>query len=144
MGIKINNNGAPLTAGIYPLIQGVVTGSAGLVTGTAPSSFTMSSGGIITGATASLQITGNALDLVVTQPVPRITGITLNGTTLSITATNGGAGSQFTLLESTNLALPLSQWTPILTNNFDAGGNLSLSTNLPTSSATEFYILSQQ
>ncbi|HXF11102.1 MAG TPA: autotransporter-associated beta strand repeat-containing protein, partial [Desulfuromonadaceae bacterium] len=75
-------------------------------------------------------------------PTPQITGISLNGTTLTISATNGSVGGQYTLLQSTNIALPLSQWTPVLTNNFDNNGDLNLSTNIvdPNNNHT-FYIL---
>jgi hypothetical protein len=81
---------------------------------------------------------------VVTLPVPRITAISLAGRTLTMTATNGADGGQFVLLECTNLARPLKQWTPLLTNNFDSSGNLRLSTNLPNPAAAQFYILSQE
>jgi hypothetical protein len=81
---------------------------------------------------------------VATLPVPRITAISLAGTTLTLTATNGADGSQYVLLDSTNIARSLKQWTPFLTNNFDAGGNLWVSTNLLNPGVEEFYILSQQ
>lgn len=75
---------------------------------------------------------------------PVITGIGLSGTTLTISATNGSNGGQFVLLESTNVSLPLNQWLPVLTNNFDGGGNLNLSTNIvDPNNAQQFYILSQ-
>ncbi len=63
-------------------------------------------------------------------PIPHFTGISLSGTTLHLSATNGANGGQYVLLGTTNVALPLSQWTPILTNSFDGGGNLNLSTNI--------------
>ncbi|HUA65721.1 MAG TPA: autotransporter-associated beta strand repeat-containing protein [Alphaproteobacteria bacterium] len=142
-GLKINNNGAQLLVGVYPLIEGAVAGNPRSVTGTMPSSFTVSGGGIVTGATASLQISRNTLDLVVTSPVPRITSISLTGTTLTLTAANGADGGQYVLLGSTNLTSPLNQWTPILTNNFDGSGNLRLSMNILNPAAAQFYILSQ-
>jgi len=38
----------------------------------------------------------------------------------------------------------LSQWTPILTNNLDGGGNLNLSTNiLNTAVQQQFFMLKQ-
>jgi hypothetical protein len=85
----------------------------------------------------------NSGKAVVTLPMPRITTINLNGTTLTITATNGADGGQYTLLESTNLTLPLNRWAPVLTNNFDAEGEMRLSTNLLNPAAAQFYILSQ-
>jgi len=76
-------------------------------------------------------------------PQPVITSISVSGTTLTIMATNGLAGGQFILLGSTNLLLPVNQWTPILTNNFNGSGNLSLSTNVINPGVpAEFYLLS--
>jgi len=86
----------------------------------------------------------NSGKAVVTLPAPRITAIGLAGRTLTITATNGADGGQYVLLESTNLTLRLNQWTPLLTNDFDANGNLRLSTNLLNLAAAQFYILSEQ
>jgi hypothetical protein len=74
----------------------------------------------------------------------QITGISVSGTTLNLSATNGAVGGPFVLLGTTNLTLPLSQWTPILTNNFDVNGNLNLSTNIVNSAVPQqFYLLSQ-
>ena len=55
-------------------------------------------------------------------PPPHITGITLNGTTLTISATNGTAGGSLNLLQSTNLALPLNWWQTNLAVSFDGSG----------------------
>jgi hypothetical protein len=39
---------------------------------------------------------------------------------------NGGTpGRLYQVLTSTNVALPLAQWTPRFTNTFDAGGNFA-------------------
>lgn len=71
-----------------------------------------------------------------------ITGVSVNGHALTITATNGAAGGQYVLLQSTNLLLPLSQWTPVLTNTFNGSGDLSLSTNIINpNNPREFYLL---
>ena len=76
--------------------------------------------------------------------VPRITNISLSGTTLTISGTNGTANGTYVLLGSTNVALPLSQWTPLLTNSFDGSGNLNLQTNIVNPALpNQFYILSQ-
>jgi hypothetical protein len=117
-------------------------------TGTDP--FTaLSLGTVPSGYNATLvDNTGNSsVDLNITslvKPTPRITGISVSGTTLNISATNGSSSGQCVLLDSTNVALPLSQWTPILTNNFDGSGNLNLSTNIINPTVPqEFYLLSQ-
>jgi len=48
------------------------------------------------------------------------------------------------LLSTTNLSKPFSQWTPILTNNLDGGGNLNLSTNILNPAVPQqFFMLKQ-
>ena len=141
--LNVNNTGAALTAGNYVLISNDSAGSPGAVAGTPPS-VTVTGGGLVAGATASLQI-NNGLQLVVTSSAPSqpaLKKISISGTRLSLSATGGSDGGNFVLLESTNLALPLSQWTPVLTNSFDSSGNLNLSTNiLNPATPEEFYIL---
>lgn len=83
-------------------------------------------------------------DLTPAPARPQITSIGVTGTTLNLTAVNGVSNGQFVLLGSTDVTLPFAQWTPILTNNFDSGGNLTLSTNvLNPAVPVEFFILSQ-
>ena len=73
---------------------------------------------------------------------PYITRLDLSGTMLNLSATNGSAGGTYLLLMTTNITMPLNQWTPVLTNIFDAGGNLNLSTNIVRpGDAQKFYIL---
>ena len=137
----VNNIGSPFAAGSYKL---VATNTAGLVTGTLPA-VVVSGSGVVGGAISSLQTINGELYLVVTSPQPPvITGIGISGMTLILTATNGVGNGTYILLQSTNITLPLSQWTPVLTNNFDGSGNLNLSTNIVTPGAQQqFYILSQ-
>jgi len=81
----------------------------------------------------------------ITPTAPRITSIAVNGSSLTIAATSGPVNGAFVLLESPNVTLPVAQWTPVLTNSFDANGNLSLSTNVVNpSNPREFYILRTQ
>ena len=75
---------------------------------------------------------------------PRITAISLSGTLLSISAANGLAGGSWTLLQSTNVALPLNQWQTNCTGNFDGGGNLSTNIANTATNRQEFYILKVQ
>jgi hypothetical protein len=76
---------------------------------------------------------------------PRITSIAVSGVTLTISATNGPSSVPYVLLESTNVALPLGQWKPVLTNSFNSGGGFTLSTNIVSpNNRAEFYILQTQ
>jgi autotransporter-associated beta strand protein len=134
----VNNTGPVLAQGSYVI---VANGGSGSVTGTVPA-VTITGNGIAPGQVASLSINNDALYLVVSPPIPQITGFSVNGTNLTIAATDGPAGGTYTLLQSTNLLLPLNQWTPVLTNDFDNYGDLDLSTNIinPANPAM-FYIL---
>ncbi|HXB58944.1 MAG TPA: autotransporter-associated beta strand repeat-containing protein, partial [Candidatus Acidoferrales bacterium] len=92
--------------------------------------------------TSNLRVNGTLS--IVAVPVFRITSIAINGPALTLKATGGQDGAQFKLLESTNLVLPINQWTPILTNNLDGSGNLNLTTNIVGAhTVDEFYILLQ-
>jgi alpha-tubulin suppressor-like RCC1 family protein len=74
---------------------------------------------------------------------PAITGISLAGTTLTLNGNNGFFGVAYQTLTSTNVSLPLNQWTPIATNVLGAGGNFTITaTNaLALSAPLQFYIL---
>ena len=124
-------NGSPLANGTYPfatLNSLYPTNFPSTWPQQPGSTFTTGSGQIIVG-------TGGPA------PSPHITGIALHGATLSISATNGTAGGSWILLQSTNLALPLSLWQTNATGNFDGSGNLSASLANNATNTQEFYIL---
>ena len=86
------------------------------------------------------------LPIVSVAPYPAspllIVNLSLNRTALLISATNGPTNETCYLLSSTNLALPLSRWTRVLTNEFGSGGSLNLTTNMIESGkAQTFYLL---
>jgi autotransporter-associated beta strand protein len=71
---------------------------------------------------------------------PYITSISLSGSSLVIRGTNGTPGQQFTTLTSTNIVLPLSQWTPIATNTFN-GASFSVTNTVTSSAPQNFFAL---
>ena len=76
-----------------------------------------------------------------------ITGLSLDGTNLTVNAANGTAGATCMILTSTNLALPLSQWSPLVTNVLTANGAFSITatnTSLSATTTTQFFILRSQ
>jgi alpha-D-xyloside xylohydrolase len=73
-----------------------------------------------------------------------ITSIRLNGTGLFLSVTNGTPGGSWTLLQSTNVALPLSQWQTNVTGTFDGNGNLSANLANTATNLQQFYILKVQ
>ncbi|HEX3720011.1 MAG TPA: leucine-rich repeat protein [Verrucomicrobiae bacterium] len=75
-----------------------------------------------------------------------VTGATLGGSNLTLNASNGLPPGTYYVLSSTNVALPLTQWTPISTNVLSASGNTAITvTNAVSGSASQqFYILQTQ
>jgi alpha-L-fucosidase 2 len=71
---------------------------------------------------------------------PRLGRISLSGEDIVLEATNGVPGADCYVLTSTNMALPLSNWTALETNIFDADGNLTF-TNAVHFNASQFYLL---
>lgn len=137
-GIAINNAAAtPLGAGTYSLIQ-VASGNINA----AGTNVTISGAGLAPGATASLGVSGGSLNLIVASsavPVPVINSVTISGGNLVFSGTNGSDGGTYYVLTSTNVNLPLSQWTPIATNSFGATGNFSVTNNIGGNS--QFFII---
>jgi len=78
---------------------------------------------------------------------PTVLSFALNGLNVSISGTNGQAGDAYYLLTSTNVALPLAQWTVAATNvvgSVGANGSFTFSgTNvIVPADKQQFYILS--
>ena len=77
---------------------------------------------------------------------PGISGISQSGTNLAFTVTNGFAFETYCLLQSTNLALPLTQWTPVATNVSFTSGNFTITAPTPVNpnGPPQFYMLQLQ
>lgn len=56
--------------------------------------------------------------------------------------TGGIPGDPYRILTSTNLALPLANWTPVLTNTFGMDGSYSYTNSSPTNGANFFIMVS--
>jgi autotransporter-associated beta strand protein len=139
--ISVSNAAAtPLGAGAYTLIQV----ASGTISGAPATSVIVTGAGLVPGNSASLSVSGGSVIMtVVAAPTkPAFTSFKISGTTLMITATNGTTNGNYVLLESTNLALPLTNWIPVLTNSFDGSGDINLSTNIVNPAIPqEFYII---
>jgi PKD repeat protein len=62
---------------------------------------------------------------VVVSSTPTISTVTKSGGNLVMGGTGNPAGTQYRILTSTNLALPVSSWTPVTTNVFLLDGSYS-------------------
>jgi Bacterial Ig domain/Immunoglobulin I-set domain len=100
-----------------------------------------SSNGVVTVTVTNLP--SGPTTIVPTVP-PAITAFNITGGNLVITGTNAQATGVYYLLSSTNVALPLSQWTPVSTNVVStANGFTFIGTNVVTpGNPQQFYILS--
>jgi autotransporter-associated beta strand protein len=86
--------------------------------------------------------TPGQVTLIVALPAsPQFGNISLIDGNFVLTGTGGSANGTYFVLTSTNLALPLSNWTRLFTNEFDGDGNFNF-TNVPDPNAPQvFYLL---
>jgi hypothetical protein len=72
--------------------------------------------------------------------LPRLEPPVLSPTNLVLNATNGLYETPYVVLSTTNLTVPLADWTPLTTNNFPSNGKFSF-TNSPATLPQQFFIL---
>ena len=82
--------------------------------------------------------------IISTNAVPVINSVSLSGTNIVISGTNGARGGNYYILTSTNLGLPSSNWLRLSTNPFDAAGNFIFTNPLDTAQSQLFYFLQLQ
>jgi hypothetical protein len=87
--------------------------------------------------TSRLPIDGR-LWVVTTNPPVFSSPVVSNGT-LVLSGHGGTPGWDYSVLVSTNAALPLALWTPIATNQFDTAGLFRFSTPIPSGPAQQFF-----
>jgi len=69
---------------------------------------------------------------------PVITSVSLNAASLALQGTNGLGGTKFAVLTTTNLTLPMSQWTSLSTNVF-YGSSFNVTNIVDPASPASFY-----
>jgi hypothetical protein len=57
---------------------------------------------------------------------PTITEVYTSGTNLIFSGTGGVQGNGYTVISTTNVALPSSNWTPVSSSVFGPGGTFSV------------------
>lgn len=91
--------------------------------------------------TSSLAVNGSIKIVAVTLSPPVITGITVAGTNVTITGTNGTAGQGFTVRSSMDVGAPLGTWSVIYSNWF-GGNSFNFTFPINPAEAERFYRLS--
>ncbi|GIX50498.1 MAG: hypothetical protein KatS3mg132_692 [Limisphaera sp.] len=90
----------------------------------------------------TLESSPGEIRLVVSPPQhPRFTTLRTTPDTLSVAGEGGVPSAEYVVLTTTNLTLPLHQWTPITTNRFDPDGRFEWSQPLDTLVPGRFFIL---
>ena len=83
------------------------------------------------------------LGVVWTNP-PAIRSVAMSGGNLVLQGTNGTPNWNYTVLSSTNLTLPLAQWTATATNFFDASGNFNWTNSTGANGSQQFFVIKVQ
>ena len=98
---------------------------------------TLSAGNTYSGSTT---ISAGTLLLTSAGAIPNSPNISLSGTNVIISGTNGLTGAPYYVLSSTNLALPLANWTALSTNTFKST-SFSVTNAVDPSAPRNFYLL---
>jgi hypothetical protein len=102
----------------------------------------------LAGGNFYLHTNGNSLVLSFTNrpvvPIAINSQFSIPNSQLILSGGGGNAGAPYIVLASTNLALPVAQWTVLATNYFDTNGDFNF-TNSPDSNLPQtFYLLKLQ
>jgi len=92
--------------------------------------------------TDTLDSAGTLSVILTTTPV--INSVSISGNGLIFIGTGGVGNANYFVLASTNIALPLANWTCILTNQFDSAGNFDFTNAINPNWPQTFYSLQLQ
>lgn len=92
--------------------------------------------------TNQLSTTGR-ITVISTAPVnpPAFSSVSAAGNNLVMTGSNGTANANYYVLTTTNIALPMTNWSRIATNQFDANGYFNLTNPIDPATPQLFYRL---
>src|SRR6185436_19489949 len=71
----------------------------------------------------------------------KFSSLTLSGTNVIFNGSGGPSNATYWVLASTNVALPLTNWTRLLTNQFNASGDFTFTNAVTPAVPQRFYIL---
>ena len=125
-----------------PLISYVGTDPyPNLALGTFPIGYTIGNGGLLVDNVANLTIDVIINGTAAPTTNASILSVTLSGTNLILHGTNNNGGQTFryAVLTSTNVATPLSNWTALVTNSFNADGTFDYTNAIVPSQPRGFF-----
>lgn len=158
--MELTKSGSLLTNDILSVSGALTCGGTLVVTHTgtalaANDSFHLFSAGAFTGSFANYSLptlaSGLAWDTstvnadgwlrVVSNSVPVFASVSLVGGDLVIAGSGGTPGATYHVLTTTNVARPMSEWLPVATNVFDAGGNFAFTNAVSLDNQQQFFRL---
>lgn len=86
----------------------------------------------------------NSAQIVASPIQPVINDIIPIGTNLAVYGQGGMPRSNYVVLATTNLTLPVSQWRRLATNSFDASGGFGFTNDMNPGNGQQFYLLQLQ
>ncbi len=136
--LTLVNLGPALVAGdsfkIFTASTGNYTGAFGGIVPATP-------GAGLQWDTSSLNVDGTLKVVVGTVSQPSIASVTLAAGNIILQGTNGPANGTYWVLTSTDVALPLANWTPLATNQFSGSGTFSFTNAVNPGDPRRFYLL---
>jgi hypothetical protein len=134
-----NVSGAPLAAGDNFHIFTAAAGLSGSFTnGIVPPT----PGPGLVWNTTQLAAGTISVDTGTSQPV--LGGATISGGNFIFSGSNGPAGSNYVVFTSTNIAVPVANWTPVSTNMFDSNGAFHVTNAINPAAGQSFFLLRVQ
>ena len=125
---------APQAGDVYQLFnKGANSGSFTIV------SLPTLSGGL-SWVTSNLVVNGT-ISVSGPPPSPNISSTSVVGGNFVMSGTGGVEGSGYTILTSTNVALPVANWIPISSNVFGTGGTFSFTNSIDPTNPYRFFLL---
>jgi autotransporter-associated beta strand protein len=133
--LQLNVTGEPLVAGdVIPLFNfNSASGSFSAITPSTP-------GPGLVWDTSNLAV-GGALAVAAFTSRPEFGAVLQSAGAIVMNGSNGPPGATYYVLSSTNIATPLNQWLPVLTNAFDASGNFSATNLIDPGAPQRFFLL---
>jgi hypothetical protein len=72
---------------------------------------------------------------------PQITNLKLVGSDLVISGSGGKSNTSYTAIATTNLGIPLTNWTPVYTDRFDLSGQFAFTNRVNATKMREYFRL---
>jgi autotransporter-associated beta strand protein len=130
-----NVSGAPLAAGNTFHIFSAASYSGSFTGGIVPAT---PGPGL---AWDTTQLNAGTINVITGASQPVLNGATVSGGNFIFGGSNGPAGSNYVVLTTTNIATPLTNWTPVLTNTFDINGAFHVTNPIAPAASKGFFLL---